>query len=95
MQNKANFGKAQMNVSSSITMNYEQKTMNYTNKNKANTKPIKANSNPIKANTKPIQSQYKANLSRRSLCCKSAEAGRSRTKPNFKRGTYSTQTDRS
>jgi len=34
MQNKANLLDAQMNVSSSITMNYEQKTMNYANKNK-------------------------------------------------------------
>jgi len=39
MQNKANLLDAQMNVSSSITMNYEQKTMNYANKNKAKTNP--------------------------------------------------------
>jgi len=64
MQNKANFGKAQMNVSSSITMNYEQKTMNYTNKNKPNTKPIKANTKPIKAKTNPIQTQFKPNFKR-------------------------------
>jgi hypothetical protein len=61
MQNKANFRKSQMNVSSSITMNYEQKTMNYANKNKANTKPIKANTKPIKAKTNPKQTQNKAN----------------------------------
>ncbi len=47
MQNKPNLLNTQMNVSSSITMNYEQLTMNYANKNKANTKPIKANTNPI------------------------------------------------
>ncbi len=34
MQNKPNFQKAKMNVSSAITMNYEQLTMNYANKNK-------------------------------------------------------------
>jgi len=44
MQNKANFRKAKMNVSSSITMNYEQKTMNYANKNKPNTNPISKSS---------------------------------------------------
>ena len=34
MQNKPNFRKAKMNVTSFITMNYEQLTMNYANKNK-------------------------------------------------------------
>ena len=34
MQNKPNLLNAQMNVSSAITMNYEQLTMNYANKNK-------------------------------------------------------------
>jgi len=43
MQNKPNLLNAQMNVSSAITMNYEQLTMNYANKNKANSKPIKPN----------------------------------------------------
>jgi len=47
MQNKPNLLNAQMNLSSVITMNYEQLTMNYANKNKPN--------------TKPIQTQYKAN----------------------------------
>jgi len=36
MQNKPNLLNAQMNVRSSITMNYEQLTMNYANKNKPN-----------------------------------------------------------
>ena len=40
MQNKPNLLDAQMNVSSAITMNYEQLTMNYANKNKPNSKPI-------------------------------------------------------
>ncbi len=39
MQNKANFRKSQMNISSAITMNYEQLTTNYANKNKPNSKP--------------------------------------------------------
>jgi hypothetical protein len=37
MQNKANLLNTQMNVSSAITMNYEQLTMNYANKNKPQT----------------------------------------------------------
>jgi len=61
LTNKANFRKAKMNVSSSITMNYEQKTMNYANKNKANTKPIKANTKPIQSQSKPIKCQNKPN----------------------------------
>jgi hypothetical protein len=69
MQNKPNFQKSQMNVSTVITMNYEQRTMNYEIKNKPNSKPIqtqyKPNSNPIqtqyKPKTKPIQTQYKPN----------------------------------
>ena len=65
LTNKANFRKSQMNVSTVITMNYEQRTMNDELKNKPNTNPIqsqyKANTNPIQtqfeANTKPIQTQ--------------------------------------
>ncbi len=58
MQNKANLLNAQMNVTSAITMNYEQLTMNYANKNKANTKPIQSQYKP---NTNPIQTQYEPN----------------------------------
>ena len=43
MQNKPNLPKAQMNVNTVITMNYEQITMNNANKNKPNSNPI---SNP-------------------------------------------------
>ena len=43
MQNKANFQKSQMNVTSIITMVYENRTLSERGKNKANTKPIKAN----------------------------------------------------
>jgi hypothetical protein len=52
-----------------------------TKPNKPNSNPIqtqyKANSNPIKAKTNPKQTQYKPNLSRRSLW-------RSLNKPNFR-----------
>ena len=47
LQNKPNFLEEQINVSSFITTNYEQRTMNYEVKNKANSNPNKANSNPI------------------------------------------------
>jgi hypothetical protein len=57
MQNKANYQKSRMSVSSVITMNYEQRTMNYEVKNKANSKPIQSQ---FKANTNPKQTQYKA-----------------------------------
>jgi hypothetical protein len=56
MQNKPNFMDDQMNVSSFITIDYEQRTMNYQIKNKPNTKPIQTQ---YKANTNPIQTQYK------------------------------------
>jgi len=90
IQNKANFGKAQMNVNKVLTKDYENKTLSGSGKNKANSKPNKANllnaqmnvnkvltkdyenkSNCALAenepNSKPIQTQYKPNLSRRSL----------------------------
>jgi hypothetical protein len=58
MQNKANFRKSQMNISTVITMNYEQSTMNYEIKNKANSNPKQTQNKP---NTNPIQTQYKPN----------------------------------
>ena len=69
LTNKANFGKAQMNVSSLLTEEYENKTLGGCGKNKPNSKPIKANTKPIKANTNPIRTQYKPNfkLSTRSV----------------------------
>ena len=54
MQNKANFQKSQMNVSTVITMNYEQRTMNYEIKNKPNTNPIQTQNKP---KTNPKQTQ--------------------------------------
>ena len=47
MQNKANLPDAQMNVSSVITVDYENKSNWKLGENKANSKPIKANTNPI------------------------------------------------
>jgi hypothetical protein len=61
LTNKANFLDDQMNVSSAITMNYEQRTMNYEVKNKPKTKPIrtqyKPNTNPIQTQTNPTCSE--------------------------------------
>jgi hypothetical protein len=54
LTNKANFLDDQMNVTSFITTNYEQRTMNYEIK----TNPIQSQ---FKPNTNPIQSQNKAN----------------------------------
>ena len=47
MQNKPNFGKAQMNVNKVLTKDYENKTLGGRGKNKPNSNPIKPNSNPI------------------------------------------------
>jgi hypothetical protein len=54
MQNKPNFLDDQMNVSSFITTNYEQRTMNYEIK----TNPIQSQYKP---NSKPIRTQNEAN----------------------------------
>jgi len=75
MQNKANFRKSQINISTFITKSYEQLTMNNELKNKANSNPIqtqyKANSNPKqtqnKPNTKPIKSNFKGKKRCRTL----------------------------
>ena len=77
MQNEPNFRKSQMNISTIITTDYENKTLSGPGKNEPKTNPIKANTNPIKANIMPKQTQYEPNLSRRSLW-------RSRIKANFK-----------
>jgi hypothetical protein len=61
MQNKPNFLDEQMNLSSFITMDYEQRTMNYEIKTKPKQTQYKANTNPIQSqyepNTNPIQTQ--------------------------------------
>jgi len=59
MQNKANFRKSQMNVTTILTKDYVNETLSERGKNKANSKPIKANTKPIKAKTNLIQSQSK------------------------------------
>jgi hypothetical protein len=75
MQNKANLLDALMNVTSLITVEYE----NISNWTLGENKP---NTNPIKANSKPIQSQFKANQSQ-------FKANTNPIEPNFKRATYS------
>jgi hypothetical protein len=60
MQNKANFRKSQVNITSLITVDYENIANWKLGENKANTKPIKANTKPVKANKMPKQTQYKA-----------------------------------
>jgi len=72
MQNKPNFRKAQMNVSSLITKDYRKNDAFAVRKNKPNTNPIRTQSKPIKPNspsairntryeirnTNPIQTQF-------------------------------------
>jgi hypothetical protein len=66
LTNKPNFLDDQMNVTSFIITNYEQRTMNYVIKNKAKTNPIqtqyKANSKSIRTQFKPKQTQFVVNL---------------------------------
>jgi len=47
MQNKANLLNAQMNITSLITVDYENITNWTLGENKPNSKPIKPNTNPI------------------------------------------------
>ena len=54
MQNEPNLPDDQMNVTSLITMNYEQRTMNNGLKNKANSNPIKPNFKKTKMNVTSI-----------------------------------------
>jgi len=75
LTNKANFRKSQMNVSSFITMNYEQRTMNDEIKNKPNSNPIQTQYKP---NSKPIQSQYKPNTK---PICRGVASGEAGTNP--------------
>jgi hypothetical protein len=61
MQNKPNFRKAKMNVTSFITNVYENVSNWKLGENKANTKPNKANLPAPSDETNPIQTQYKPN----------------------------------
>jgi len=55
-------GGLQMNVTTFITMNYEQRTMNDANKNKPNSKPIKPNLRKAKMNVNSlIAKDYRKN----------------------------------
>jgi len=63
MQNKPNFRKAEMNVSSILTKDYENVPLRRRRENKPNSNPIKANKTQNKPNFKPIQTQYKPNQS--------------------------------
>jgi len=62
MQNKPNLLDAQMNVSSVLTKDYENKSNWKLGENKANTKPIKPN-------TKPKQTQFPKSQNERKLIC--------------------------
>ena len=66
MQNEPNFGKAQMNVTSLITADYENKTNWTLGENEPKTNPIKANQSqlkPIKCQNKPNTKPNKAKQS--------------------------------
>jgi hypothetical protein len=60
MQNKPNLLNAQMNVTSLITVDYENIANWKLGENKPNSKPIKPNTNPKQTQYKANQSQYKA-----------------------------------
>jgi len=57
MQNKANFQKSQMNVTSLITVDYENKSNWILGENKPNTNPIQTQSNPKQTQNKANQTQ--------------------------------------
>ncbi len=57
MQNKANFRKAKMNVTTFIAKEYENKSNWTLGENKPNQTQFKANTKPIKANKMPKQTQ--------------------------------------
>jgi len=76
MQNKANFGKAQMNVTKVLTMDYKNKTLGGSGKNKANTKPNKANLLNAQMNVTTFQTKAYENISN----CTLAE-NKANTKP--------------
>ncbi len=55
LTNKANFRKSQVNVTSLITKDYENKSNWTLGENKPNSKPIQTQTNPIKANFRKAQ----------------------------------------
>jgi len=77
MQNKPNFRKVKLNLNQVLTRDYEQLDTWSIRKNEPKTNPIEPKTNPILANKTPIRTQFKPNLSCRSLW-------RSRNKANFR-----------
>ena len=63
MQNEPNFPESQMNVSSTITMDYENKTLSQRGKNKANSKPNKPNFPDDQMNVSRVLSKDYENIS--------------------------------
>jgi len=76
LQNKAKFRKVKLNVTKVLVMDYEQMDTWSIRKKQSQTNPNKAKTNPILANKTPIRTQFKPNLSCRSLW-------RSRNKTNL------------
>ena len=67
MQNKPNFRKSQVNVTDLLKRNYKQMDTWSIRKKQSQTKPNKPKTNPILANKTPERTQFKPNLSCRSL----------------------------
>ena len=61
MQNKANLPDALMNVTSLITVDYENIANWKLGENKANSKPIQSQSKPKQTQSNPIQTQNEPN----------------------------------
>ncbi len=59
MQNKANFRKSQMNVSTILTKDYENNSNWTLGQNEPKTNPIRTQTNPIKANLPDAQNERK------------------------------------
>jgi len=69
MQNKPNLLNAQMNVTSLITVDYENIANRKLGENKANTKPIKPNTMPIQTQSNPTCSELVEPISSRIPYC--------------------------
>ncbi|KPK02326.1 MAG: hypothetical protein AMJ56_21105 [Anaerolineae bacterium SG8_19] len=70
LTNKAKFKKVKLNVSGVLIRNYEQMDTWSIGTKQSQTNPNKAKTNPILANKTPIRTQFKPNLSCRSLLAK-------------------------
>jgi len=67
LQNEPNFRKSQVNLNNLLKRNYEQMDTWSIRKNEPKTNPNEPKTNPILANKTPIRTQFKPNLSCRSL----------------------------